>query len=509
MPLITLTDLENAQRDAEDLGNIVGGSASLNTNGTVTTRLGAVVKTLAKVVSDGTNLFSTSLSPKIYATTVARNAALATVTLGQIGYDRETKKMYVAADEDGAGAGPRTWEDITDLATAIASVTEELYARSSEGTITLDDYVFLEELDKIFDDDALAKSYIKWPGKSTTSQGLALALGFATWPTNKFGQAGVDYGCRIPTGSLVDFTAHPDYEIAQDRIKVIPSTDPTISGYNCDGGYIDITSTVATPVVIEDCLIDPNYTKIAGVAQNNEDYPVYIRNCTIRRILGESITLRKGHITNCDIELSQADGIKCDGFGAVIDGNMVRLLGQVDPGAHGDVVQMQNADDVKITRNTFYMPGTGTTYDETSYGTTQCVRMVTENASFAIRNVEVAGNLLIGGGYSLSIWSRFVGCVMENIVICNNVFGTSNYYVYGHIENRHHSGQFLGTLRNLILWNNIDITGQPIKYAGADQNGLWHYDKQFASERFIILGKRLGLLDWNADPAPGVTNRTS
>lgn len=503
MPLITLIDLENAQRDSEDLGKIVGQVSPT----TVTTRLGAVVKTISKVISDGDTKFSTVLSPIVYDTTVQRDSALATVTLGQIAYDRETTQLYVAVDP--VGSAPREWVQLSNISSTISAQKEELIARSSSGTVNVNDYYFLKDRDAIFEKDALKKYHIRWPGKATTANGLANVLGYAAWPTNAYGQEGVDYGCRIAEIDLVDYTTLPDYEAAHTRLKLLPASDLTVTGVKVFGGHIDITSTVATKTVIEDCLIDTNYVKIAGIAQNNEDFPVYIRNCTIKRFLGESITLRKGHVINCDISLSQADGVKFDAFDGVLDNNMIRLLGQVDPGAHGDVVQVQNAADLVITRNTFYMPGTGTTYDEISNGTTQCIRLVTENASYSIKRVEVAGNLLIGGGYSMSIWSRFTGALMENIIVCNNVFGTADYYVYGPIDNRHHSGQHLGTLRNLILWGNIKFDGSPITYGGVDQNGIWHYDKNYATERFIEVGKKLGYLDWNGDLKSGVVNRTS
>ncbi len=504
MPLITLTDLDNAKRDADDLGKIVGQTSPVS----VTTRLGAVVKTLYKVVTDGEAKFVSVMSPIVYDTTLLRNAALATVTLGQIAYDRETSQLYAAVDP--VGSAPREWVQLSNIATTIKAEKEELLARSSQGVIDVDNYYYLKNRDDIVTQDALRQVYIKWPGKSTTLEGLSLALNYsAGWPSDKYGQAGVDFGCRTAFIDLIDYETLPAYEAAQTRLKLLPTSDLTVTDTYVHGGHIDVTATVATKTIIEDCYIDTEYNKIAGVAQNNEDYPVYVRHCTIRRFLGESMTLRKGHIINCDIELSQADGIKLDAFDGVIDGNLIRLLGQVDPGAHGDCIQVQNAADLVITRNTLYMPGTGTTYDEATNGSTQCIRLVTENAAYSIRRVEVAGNLLIGGGYSLSIWSRFVGCVMENIIIANNVFGTSSYYVYGPIDNHHHSGQHLGTLRNLIIHNNVKLDGSPITYGGVDQNGIWHYDKNFATERFLEVGKKLGYLDWNGDLKPGVTNRTS
>lgn len=505
MALITLTDLENASRDASDLGKIVGQT----TPTTVTTRLGAVVKTLSKVLTDGETKFSTVLAPIVYDTTTQRMSALSSVTLGQIAYDRETSQLYAAVDP--VGAAPREWVQLSNIATTIKAEPEELIARSSTGVIDVDNYYYLKSRDDIVTQNALNEVYIKWPGKDTTLDGLALALNYSSgWPIDKYGQEGVDFGCRTDFLDLIDYTTLPAYESAQTRLKLLPTSDLFVTDVYVHGGHIDIASTVTTKTVIEDCYIDTEYNKIAGIAQNNEDYPVYVRHCTIRRFLGESMTLRKGHIINCSIELSQADGIKLDAFDGVIDGNLIRLLGQVDPGAHGDCIQVQNAADLVITRNTLYMPGTGTTYDEATNGSTQCIRLVTENAAYDIRRVEIAGNLLIGGGYSLSIWSRFVGCEMENIIIANNVFGpTSSYVVYEQIDNHHHTGQHLGVLRNLILYNNIKLDGTPITYGGVDQNGIWHYDKNYATERFIEVGKKLGYLDWNGDLKSGVVNRTS
>lgn len=514
MPLITETDLTNAKTDADHLALIVGGASDLanpgNPTGTVTTRLGAIVKTMAKVAADGTALYSTLLTPKVYNTTAARDAALGSVTLGQLAYDRETTQLYMAVDEDGTGVIPREWVQVTETSAATSAIKEELYARaSSTGRTSVSDVTFLSKLDDVTQQSALQRKYIKWPGKSTTLEGLALALGHSTWPTNRYGQENVDYGLLSDIGDLTDYTTHPDYEAANTRLKIIDGSSDTIQGVHVLGGYIDVNANVTIPIYILDCLIDTSYNKLAGVVQNNFASPVYIRDCTIKNFLNEAVNLRKGHIIDCDISLSQGDGLKLDGDGVLVDNCMVRLLGQVNPSAHGDAIQIQDGNNITIIRNTLYMPGTGTTYDEDSNGTTQMVRMVTENAAYAITDVVVAGNLLIGGGYALSIQSKFVGALVENIVVCNNVFGDSDYFVYGNMTNAHYLSNSPGTIRNIILYNNIDVNKNPITYGGTDQNGVWHFNKDYANERFLELGKRLGLLDWNGDLASGVTNRTN
>jgi hypothetical protein len=52
MSVVTQTELENAQLDTVALKDIVNGSATINGTGNVTTRLGTVIKSLAKVMSD-------------------------------------------------------------------------------------------------------------------------------------------------------------------------------------------------------------------------------------------------------------------------------------------------------------------------------------------------------------------------------------------------------------------------------------------------------------------------
>lgn len=62
MTVVTQTDLENAQRDVSDLGQIVNGAANLNGDGTVPTRTGGDVKTLQRLFSDISDQAATEIA---------------------------------------------------------------------------------------------------------------------------------------------------------------------------------------------------------------------------------------------------------------------------------------------------------------------------------------------------------------------------------------------------------------------------------------------------------------
>lgn len=76
MPVVTQEDLENAQRDTQDLGLVVTGAADLDNpghdDGTVTTRLGGDVKTLRRLFAD----IETEASDTIAATADATAEAI-------------------------------------------------------------------------------------------------------------------------------------------------------------------------------------------------------------------------------------------------------------------------------------------------------------------------------------------------------------------------------------------------------------------------------------------------
>lgn len=526
MAVISRAELENAQRDVSDLGKIVNGAADLanpgKPAGTVTTRLNSVVKTLSKLVADGTATVESLLTPLVYETSAARAADLnATISggaykvkAGQTCYDRETTQIYIMTSVTVLAVTTRAWDQVSDLAKAATAGDEELLLqKSGVGRISVSDYVFMREYDRFLEVDARQKMFVKWPGKSTAGEGLAKALnpGAGEWPTSPWGQEGVDVG--VPTAKLGDLLSgnlHPAWT-TPTRILIKPETTKIVDGYNILG-IIEVNNAVSEAVYIRNSIVDAFLTGLTAV-QADGVAPIHVSNCILRNFAAQACNLVKGTIKNCIIENSRGDGLKGDFvYGGVIYNNLVRKLGQIDLSAHADAMQCQNSNGMRIYGNTFYMPGTGSTYDEGANGTTQCLRIITESNTLKHQDLIAAGNLLIGGGYTVAVRSRYSNgetSKVENVVVANNVLGGSAYHLFGHITAEHGlSTGSVGIIRNVLFHNNYDISGNPMTYDGINQNGLWHYDKSKATDQFIALGKRWGYLDWNGDVKSGVSNRT-
>lgn len=512
MPLITATDLENAKRDADDLGLVVGGSATrVNTPqiaGTVTTRTGVVVKTLAKTVADVGTVGTSLLTPVVYNTTAARNSGLAAAVLGQLCYDRETTIIYQAVKQ---GTAPKEWVPLLQVDQINVATFDEVYSRTStQGRISTYDAELLRMTDLLTRPNAHIIDYIRWPGGSTTLEGLALGLNMSTWPTNRYGQEFVDYSYRIDVGELAAKETHPNWTPETNRIRILAGSNPVVSGYNLTGGHIDQVNSLDAPMYVRDCLIAAGGGKLYCIGQTDSAHPIYVEHCEMSDFVSEAMNLQYGIVRNCNIYNSIADGIKINTGPVILDGNYIHFLGQTEPTTHADCIQSLNLDGGTIIRNTLYMPGTGSTYDEGSFGTTQCVRLVTESSAYVIKDVLVAGNLMFGGGYTFDLDCRYAGALVENVMLVNNIFGGPDYYVFGTITASHYASNVEGTMRNVLIHGNFtEHDGQPIKYAGVDQTGIWHYSKEHMNHRFLEVGKRLGYLDWNGDLASGVTSRTS
>lgn len=527
MPVVTRTELENAQRDVDDLRKVINGAADLpnpgQSVGTVTTREGRVIKTLAKLVVDGQTTVEQRLSPIIYNTTLERNAGLGNVNVvaGVSCFDKQDNNLYILVIEQ-VGIPPvdtKVWYQLSRLDRAVTADWDQLLRQTGEvGRISVEDWQFLDERDKLFDKDALTVHHIEFPGKSTLNEGLAKALNYTTWPTAHHLSVTSDYGCPVPTNELTPIDAPVasggwvDWDATIKRAQIRNNNPNYLENYYIPG-FVDINSAYAQSVYIKNCYIDPNFGSFQAISKaNDETFGLFVDHCTIRRFLNEATAPNFGHLAYCDIELSRGDGLKAAGHDINFHGNMVRLLGQL-ASAHADALQVWDCDRMTITQNTFYMPGTGRIqWDEGAYGTTQCLRLITESDANVLRDIYVAGNVFIGGGFTLAVRSRYTNSLVENVAIVNNVIGGTEagtpYWVYGPITKEHWvpSGS-PGFIRNLLIWGNkmtdgtaLSAEGSGGPQTGTDQQGLWHYSKAYASPRFLEIGKRLGVLDWNGDP---------
>ena len=84
MPPISKTQLEKAGLDAESLADVINGSATVNGNGVITTRLGRNIKTLAKVIAD---LAASPVGDSAIAAVNARINALASRNVATVWVD--------------------------------------------------------------------------------------------------------------------------------------------------------------------------------------------------------------------------------------------------------------------------------------------------------------------------------------------------------------------------------------------------------------------------------------
>lgn len=84
-------DLNNAERDLDDLGKIVGGAPTINGTGQVPTRLGQSVKVLSKVISE----IQTTLPAISYATESALLAVVPTVSTVAYAIDTQNFWKYI------------------------------------------------------------------------------------------------------------------------------------------------------------------------------------------------------------------------------------------------------------------------------------------------------------------------------------------------------------------------------------------------------------------------------
>ena len=98
MAVITQEQLENASRDAIDLGNVVNGAADFNGTGLVATRFGGNRKTLARLQAEAER----RLPGKAYATATALLADLVPDDK-TLAYSLDTRKYYIKNGASGAG----------------------------------------------------------------------------------------------------------------------------------------------------------------------------------------------------------------------------------------------------------------------------------------------------------------------------------------------------------------------------------------------------------------------
>lgn len=352
-----------------------------------------------------------------------------------------------------------------------------------------------------------------WPGiAATAGNGLGLLLDLA-----KLGVEGADFSRNPALAAPTAGTAHPQYTATTKRIVMASTTtapNRVVSNYDL-AGYIDITLTNGTTVLVEDTLIDASIATIFyGVQQQTETSVLVMRRSRVKNAVSADVILRNGTIADCYLLESQADAVTLAGAGPkLLLRNMVRRLG-TNPLAHADCVQTAGiTSDVITFGNMFYMPHTGGPFDEGTFGTTDVLNYNNAATGATLENFLAVNDALIGGGYTVNIGPD-PDSLVNGMALVGCWFSKpgGGYAQYGNFYPLTEPTTGIG--RNILVHNCRHIEdGSPVTKNGANAQGLWEYDKATAPARFRQVCRILGYLDANDDPVvtvrhgfhPGVT----
>lgn len=204
-----------------------------------------------------------------------------------------------------------------------------------------------------------------------------------------------------------------------DYRRLEPSGSLTITEAGALVENIDVTGSVkirADNVTLRNFRIDGGGT-FYGIRANEGHTGIVIEHGEIRNISSAGI-LGNGFVANrLNIHESGGDGLKVQGGGGptLVMRSWIHHLG-TNEGAHADGNQSRSGHDIRFIGNYCDMPIT----DPPPYKSNAC--MFLQAADGPLDNVEISGNWLNGGNYTIY-------CSGTNLRILNNRFGRD--YRYG------------------------------------------------------------------------------
>ena len=375
-------------------------------------------------------------------------------------------------------------------------------------------------------------SVIRRPGLDTAASGLALLFGDATWtPGVGKGRYGTDFGPLVDKSVMADFSTHPAWVPASKRILARATSALVngvflLDGYKTAEGYFDMQSAAAYDAYLRNCSIHGSPAILNAISQQaNPLGTITVENCKLDFVSIRCVqSATRMAVRRCLLDRPGADCIGPSGDTTgplpymILEQCLLRRAAHTsigDPAAHGDLFQAVNLKNASICANTFYYPGTGTTYDESVYGSTNCIRNA-DNTSLST-DVYVLGNLLIGGARSVQLWPRYVGSELRNHLFAFNRYGPAPYYLYGQFLLDHGSSTSWGTWANVGMFEEYDTAGNVVSPAGnslpasyaarapQDRMGIFSFDRSKMSAKYIQAIRRIEkatgrtILQWNND----------
>ena len=245
------------------------------------------------------------------------------------------------------------------------------------------------------------------------------------------------------------------YNATQNLVR-ITAAGTNLSGYNFGSATVYVQASNVT--LNDDSFIESsgNYAIQGSAAANN----LVVENSTFSNAAGKLLPLAawitsgggsNTTVTNNQFIDTPADGLHIDG-GGVISGNYFSGTGYTSNGQHPDAIWVTGSTNPLTISNNFIDWSTNPNSD---YGSNDCIRITTECGS--VSNVNVRGNMLVGGGASIDAGNEGSDGTFSNISITNNYMGFANDFAF-----------YPGPMKGVTQSGNVDFDWtNPMYAAGA------------------------------------------
>jgi hypothetical protein len=231
------------------------------------------------------------------------------------------------------------------------------------------------------------------------------------------------------TSSLVNVTTltqnskAPIFYAASRNTVYITQNNAVVSGINFGDATVDIA---ANNVTIKDCTFTgtTGYWAIEEPSMYND---ATVENCSFtgtKSPTESNIWIEaQGFITIKDNSFLNSPGDAIDMHSGVVTGNYFSAAGYM-PGAHADAIWVDSATGVTITDN--FIDGTenaGTPVQQNSD-----IRATNDTGNLS--DLNISGNYLLGGGYTVEVGSTNAKFTISDVSIANNYIGLYQYGAY-------------------------------------------------------------------------------
>ena len=237
-------------------------------------------------------------------------------------------------------------------------------------------------------------------------------------------------GNPYATSTLLDVTklsqssSAPYFYTPSRNIVYVTQNDAVLSGINFGTASVYIG---ANNVTIKDCTFTGT-TGFWAVEETSNFSGATVENCSFigSKSATESnvwISSNAGSLNIEDNTFLYSPGDAIDMRGGVVTGNYFSGAGYL-PGAHADAIWVSGSTGTTITDN--FIDGT-TDADSTNQANSD-IRLTNDFSD--LTNINISGNYLLGGGYTVEAGSTNSTYTISNVSIANNYIGFNTFGPY-------------------------------------------------------------------------------